>query len=378
MKMVKKIPLLRPLLPNTDALVPYLREIDKNQWYTNFGPMVQKLERKLLSEFSQGKDTNLYLTTVSNCTVGLELALSALALPASSRVLVPGLTFVATATAVLRSGHQLLLADIDPDSWLLTPDAARNALEKYPFSAVMPVATFGCPQDTDEWDRFTKDTGIPVVIDAAGAYGNQGAARLATVVFSSHATKTMSSAEGGVIVSGNKMLVESIRQMSNFGIDLSVATPISQGVVNRIGTNAKMSEYHAAIALAALDQWSQTCSQRLGLSVEYENRLDKMGGYLVRQKSQNRLVNSLMPIRLKAGINLPEIITRMMDKGIETRRWYCPPIHQHPAFASAIKADELVEVESLSESLLGLPFFLGMEVEEVDYVCASLAEALEN
>lgn len=378
MKIAKKIPLLRPLLPDTDALIPYLREIDRNQWYTNFGPMVQKLETRLLSKFSQETPNHLYLATVSNCTVGLELALSALELPSSSRVLVPGLTFVATATAVLRSGHQLLLGDVDPENWLLTPEIARKIVKQHPFSAVMPVATFGCPQNTDEWDKFIEDTGIPVIVDAAGAYGNQGAARHATVIFSSHATKTMSSAEGGVIVSGDNKLVESIRQMSNFGIDLSLATPVRQGLVNRVGTNAKMSEYHAAIALAALDRWDQTCRQRLVLSAEYENRLDKMGRFLVRQKSPNRLVNSLMPIRLTAGTNLPELITRMIGKGVETRRWYCPPIHHHPAFSNATKADDLVEVEKLSESLLGLPFFLGMEVEEVDYVCASLAEALEN
>lgn len=378
--MEKNIPLLRPLLPNADVLMPYLREIDENRWYTNFGPLVQRLERKLLGSLSDGceRKDSLHLTTVNNCTVGLELVLSALALPEHSRVLVPGMTFVATATAVLRSGHRLLLGDIDSDSWLLTPKLAKAVLKNHGYAAVMPVATFGCPQDVGAWDEFTKETGIPVIIDAAGAFGNQSIGSCSTVVFSSHATKTLSSAEGGVIASMDKKLIAAIRQMSNFGIDLGTASPVRQGLVNLVGTNAKMSEYHAAIALAALDQWGETSRQRLELAHEYEIRLDAMGAAVSRQKTGMKLINSLMPIRLNEGSDLIRVITRLKEKGIETRRWYCPPLQHHPAFADAQKGDELAETEKLSNTLLGLPFFLDMTPNEVEYVCENLTEILTS
>ncbi len=375
-KMERKIPLLRPILPNTDVLIPYLREIDNNRWYTNFGPLVQRLESRLLDRFTGHSRKALYLTTVNNCTVGLELALAALGLPRGSAVLTPALTFVATATAILRSGHELVLADIDPQSWLLTPEAARTALQSHDIKAVMPVATFGCPQDTSAWDTFAEETGIPVILDAAGAFGNQEAGNSITVVFSTHATKTLSSAEGGVVISHDKGLVEAIRQLSNFGIDLSVATPLRQGLVTQVGTNAKMSEYHAAIALAALDQWEETSHARLELVRLYEEGLAPLSKSLVWQKTPGRQVNSLMPIRLASRIDLAPVIMHLKGAGVETRRWYCPPLHEHPAFADAARASHLAEAEALSASLLGLPFYLGMTKDEVDYVCASLKQAL--
>ncbi len=372
-----KIPLLRPLLPNADAIMPYLRAIDENRWYTNFGPLVTQLEGRLKEMLSKnGGGAPQYLTTVSNCTVGLELAITALGLRPGSTILVPGLTFVATATAVLRGGNQLLLGDIDPSTWLLTPKIARDALKTHPYDVVMPVATFGCPQKVDDWDRFSEETGIPVIIDAAGAFGNQAPARLATVVFSSHATKTLSSAEGGIVVSANEQTVKAVRQMSNFGIDLSALSSVRPGLVNLIGTNAKMSEYHAAIALAALDQWEQTSQQRLALARDYETRLDAIAALVTRQKTEKRLVNSLMPIRLNIKYDLINVITRLKERGIETRRWYCPPLQHHPAFSEAKKADELPETESLTNALLGLPFYLDMTPNEVAYVCDTLTEIL--
>src|SRR5215510_1902792 len=123
-----EIRLLVPDPPDTDALSPYLRRIDSARWYTNFGPAVRQLEERLLELCQKDSRAPLYLTTVSNCTLGLELALSAFQLRPGAHVLVPGLTFAATITAVMRAGLEPVIGDIDPASWLLTPDIARRAM----------------------------------------------------------------------------------------------------------------------------------------------------------------------------------------------------------------------------------------------------------
>ncbi|MGH8672551.1 MAG: DegT/DnrJ/EryC1/StrS family aminotransferase, partial [Burkholderiales bacterium] len=110
---VRNVAMLVPDMPRSKDLLPWLQRIDSKRWYTNFGPLACELEARLEQYVVKTQRACPYVTSLSNCTVGLELTLSALNLKKPGRVLVPALTFVATATAVLRSGHALLLADVD-------------------------------------------------------------------------------------------------------------------------------------------------------------------------------------------------------------------------------------------------------------------------
>src|SRR5262245_1851380 len=124
---MRKIALLVPELPTTRDLVPFLRRVDAARWYSNFGPLTKSLEAKLRTMVRSDGPARPSLCSVSNCTVGLELALTALRLKPHARVLLPALTFVASATAVARAGYEPVLGDIDAASWLLTPEIARKA-----------------------------------------------------------------------------------------------------------------------------------------------------------------------------------------------------------------------------------------------------------
>ena len=158
------IPLMRAQLPDADALLPYLRRIDAARWYTNFGPLANELEQRLATQLDPGDSPAV--VSLSSGTAALELALGAMQLPSGAQVLLPALTFVATATAVIRVGHMPLIADVAAGNWLLTPEIARRIATSRRIDAVMPVATFGLAQDITAWDRFVEDTGIPVLIDA--------------------------------------------------------------------------------------------------------------------------------------------------------------------------------------------------------------------
>jgi len=126
-----KYPLLVPTMPTAAQLHPYLQKIDDNRWYTNFGPLNSELEARL-GHALQVKEQGLAITSMAECTAGLELALQAHGLPAGARVLTPSLTFVATGTAIVRSGHTPVFADVDPASWILTPAVAEAALATLP------------------------------------------------------------------------------------------------------------------------------------------------------------------------------------------------------------------------------------------------------
>ena len=364
----RRIALLVPDMPDTDALLPYLRRIDAARWYTNFGPLALEFESRLSECLDRERPPGV--VSVSSCTSGLQLALLALGLAPGSRVIVPAFTFVATAAAVIRAGCIPVVVDIDAGNWLLTPEAARTALHEGGIAAVMPVTTFGATQDAAAWDRFVEETGVPVIIDAAGAYGNQKVGRHTVVVFSLHATKSLGVGEGGFVAARSSAILEEVRRLSNFGIQLP------SGIVDRAGINAKLSEYHAAVGLAALERWPARAQVRRELARGY---LSAIGSHCAAARPQQRPadgVYTIMSVCLPAGVNTTEIASALAEQGIETRLWYNPPIPDHPGFAGAAVCGSLPSARALSGRVLGLPFHTAMSTAEVERVCASLARHL--
>jgi dTDP-4-amino-4,6-dideoxygalactose transaminase len=362
-----RIPLLVAQLPDTDALIPYLRQIDSHRWYTNFGPLVLQLEQRFAASFAPASLAPTAITA-SNGTAGLELALCALELMQGARVLLPALTFVATATSVIRAGYRPLIGDVDADTWLLTPETARAYAARHRVDAVMPVATFGNPQDVEAWDKFVEDTGIPVIIDAAGAFGNQRVGRRCHVVFSLHATKALAAGEGGMVVSYDQQLTSLVRRLSNFGIDLERGSQVFVA-----GENGKLSEYHAAVAHAALDQWPVVVERRRAVQARYQHILQQ---HCPALRMQRRAENGIYPILvglLPPGYRARELQPALLARGIETRQWYCPTLDRHPAFAS-FAVGPLPVAHELAERLIGLPFFVDIDEEQMQRVAQAMAE----
>jgi dTDP-4-amino-4,6-dideoxygalactose transaminase len=366
---MEKIPLLVPLMPTIDQTLPYFRQIDGNRHYTNFGPLSRQLEHRIAEDLSVAQPG---VTTISNCTVGLELALQARGLRPGAHVLLPSLTFVATATAVSRVGLQPVIADIDEHGWSLTPEIARRAAEHHRIDAVMPVATFGRPQDMVAWDQFECDTGIPVIVDAAGAYGNQAAGNVADVVFSFHATKSFGAAEGGAVVSPSADRIQNIRMLSNFGLDTR------SGTLTELGTNGKMSEYHCALGLASFDMWEKVKQDRRALYADYMQRLRSACPGLVFQEKPEDGVYPLMAVLLPEGREAIAVGAAVAASGVETRRWYTPALHQQPALRGCLLAGEPEVATRLAGRIIGLPFFLGITDAQIDTVCTALARHLES
>jgi len=313
----------------------------------------------------------LYVTTVSSGTAGLELALTVLDLPSNARILIPAFTFVATATAVVRCGFQPIFADVDKSSWILTPDIAREVLQQKSFEAVMPVATFGCPQDTVAWESFYAETGIPVIIDAAGAFGNQNIGKNVLTVFSLHATKTFGVGEGGVVASGNQERINAIRELSNFGISNNI-----DGIKYLNGINAKMSEYHAAVGLTVLQKWQdrQRHYQQL-----YQIYISKMYEFCPSIKLQCKPegVYATFSVLLPEHCDNKSVANCLNLHGIETRFWYTPLVCDHVPFV-ACQNFGLTNSRRIVKSIIGLPFHLSLDEQAIIWICTQLASEIQK
>lgn len=354
------IKLLIPHLPTADELLQYLRRIDAARWYTNFGPLNTELEERLSLR------TGLPVCTVSSATMGLQLALQALDLPPRSNVLVPSFTYPATVCAIVNAGHEPVFCDVDPQTWCIAENPGPNSEE---VAAVFPVCAFGASIPFISEMRYA---GIPIITDAAAAFGNHKPNPDHLTVYSLHATKVPGAGEGG-FVTGPKHLINTVRQLSNFGFGSYRQSTIAGG------TNAKLSEYHAAIALASLDKLHDTEKRYARLCGMYVNALDEQFSTCdIQQRDGAPLHTSSFEVLLPRGTNIERIREFMGLRGIETRRWYFPLCHDMPAFLRYKRIDALPNSLEISARLLGLPFHLDLTEDDVREVCDTLQKAIKG
>jgi len=374
------IPLLLPQVPDREALWPYLGRIDEKRHYSNFGPLVKELESRLAERFQAHSSHTLQVVTTSSATLGLELALSSLDLPKGSHILVPALTFVATLTAVIRAGHIPVVTDIDPASWLLTPDIAKNVIKESNAKAALVVATFGQPQDTVAWSEFQKSTGIRIVIDAAGAFGSQWVtASDIPVVFSMHATKSLVAGEGGFVVCGDGKTTALIAQLSNFGINLNPDANLPVGQLSYAGSNAKLSEFHAAVGLASLDSWDAQAEKRQTIYAHYRQTLDDACNNAITWQSGDILAApNTLSIRVGSSAKREYLERICAEKGIGTRRWYQPLLHQHAKKIGPVIHLDTTEADKIATDLIGLPFSVFITTEQIQQIADIVNKVVSN
>jgi dTDP-4-amino-4,6-dideoxygalactose transaminase len=355
--MPRAMPVMRPKLPAASSVFPYLSEIDASRIYSNFGPLSIRLEHRLAAHFGVGDHT---VTTVANATLGLALALMAQQVTAGTLCVIPAWTFVASPQAARLGGLTPYFVDVDPRSWALEPDAIDDIIATAPgeVGAVMPVAPFGQPIDLHAWDRFRSRTGLAVVIDAAAGFDAVVATGTPTVV-SLHATKVLGTGEGGFVLCDNRDLVVDIRRRMNFGFRGS-----REAIVPSF--NAKLSEYHAAVGHAALDEWHGARAEWLLVSNRYREALQLSSVARLQEGFGDMWVSSVCVLGL-TGIDADRLERRMTSAAIETRRWWGHGAQAHRSMSACPRAP-LPVTEELSRSTLGVPMFRDLNPADVDRV----------
>lgn len=345
------IKLLTPSMPSADELLPYLRQIDMAKVYVNGGGLVRRLESRC------GQLLRLPTAAVSNGTLAIELALRALDLPIEAEAVVPAVTYVATGQAIVNARLVPYVVDVDARRWQLTP----SALYAQATRVIVPVAAFGTPVDVEAWETVAEKTGCWIVIDAAGALLQQRPSAHPRVVtcYSLHATKAVGAGEGGLVASSDARLLERVRDLASFGIG---------------GTNAKMSEYHAAVALASLDldRLEAKRSTSFALEAAYVEHLPRS---CTLQAGPMQTHRTILPVLLPPGAWAEPVLWRLHAAGIEAKSWYRPFLHERGEFAPYLQGAFPV-AEQLAQRLVGLPFHCYMSEADVERVCAVLSEVI--
>lgn len=368
MEKTPKIPLLRPLLPNAEQLAPYLHRIDESRIYSNFGPLVRELEERIARQFGIEPER---LAVVANGTTALSAALLGVSARPGSKCLVPSWTFVASAAAVCAANLVPHFIDVSRETWIPEPEALRRRSDLDEVGAVMIVAPFGSPFDTASWDAFWEDTGIPVIIDAAACFDtihSIPASRpgRSPIMVSLHATKVLGTGEGGLVVSTDDAVVRRVRQVCNFGI---WGTPQDQ----ILGYNGKLSEYHAAVGLAALDAWPERRQALVGRTQRYLQALHRLRGIGTLPRYGEGWVSAYCTVIVPE--DAAAVGDRLMRSGVENRRWWQDGVHRFAAYQGFSK-DDLTTTEQLATNVLSLPFSHDITNDQIDRVADSLEAAL--
>lgn len=361
-----RIPAMIPLLPKLEAYRSYLEEIDANRWYSNFGPLAEELARRLAHHYRIERPQ---ICLAANATLALAALLQEYSAGrASARCLMPSWTFAATAHAACLAGLQPKFVDVDPHTGQLTPELAAEALDPT-IAAVVVVSPFGSCVAPAPWERFAAAHGVGVAIDAAAAFDTVVPSLVPSVV-SLHATKPVSAGEGAFILCREEALIERTRRRTNFGFD-------AQRRSNFVGMNAKLSEYGAAIALAALDQWPDARAKLMSKGALYASRLAPLGVSL-QPGWADTWIGTTLNVRIDDAIDVAaaELSSKLAHDGIDARQWWGVGCHRQTAFA-CFAGNPLPNTESWVAKTLGLPFYVDLEERDMNEVVSRLSALLD-
>jgi dTDP-4-amino-4,6-dideoxygalactose transaminase len=361
------LPLARPALADPDAVARTARTILASGMLTN-GPTVRQLEARA-AEYLGVR----HCVAVSSCTAGLMLVLRASGL--SGDVVLPSFTFSATAHAVAWNGLRPKFADISPRDLLLDPEAAARSAGVRT-SAILATHTYGTPCDVEALQELAGQNGIRLFFDAAHAFGSRRGADMIggfgdAEVFSLSPTKVLIAAEGGIIATNDDDLAERCRIGRDYGNPGDYDTRF-------LGLNARMSELHAATALGSFEDLEERIAERNRLAEQYRKVVDGLPGIdfpAVAEGDRSTYKDLTVLIDGQAfGMDAAAVARALHAEGIQTRRYYSPPVHRQRAYRSLVPANGPLPVTDLvATRVLTLPLWTGMTDQQVDGVGHALA-----
>jgi UDP-4-amino-4,6-dideoxy-N-acetyl-beta-L-altrosamine transaminase len=344
-----------------------------------------------------------HAVATSSCTTALQLVLAALDVGPGDLVVVPAITFLSTATAGRLVGAEVVFADVDPDTGLMTPQTFENALAAggRPVKVALPVHLGGRMADTAALADVAGRHGVTLVEDAAHAIGSQrddaragDGRRAAAACFSFHPVKTLACGEGGAVTTNDPGLAARVARLRNHGVTHDPALMVDpelslddQGARHpwsyeqlELGLNARMTDVEAALGLSQLGKLERFIQRRLDLAADYDRLLEPLAPTVqpVRAGADERPSLHLYQVRIDfeaAGRTRDQVMRSMADQGIGTQVHYIP-LYRQPYFKARYGPMRLAGAEAFYARVLALPLFPAMADGDPERVVAALATAL--
>ena len=362
---VPMIPVSQPTISQRETA--YVMDALRSGWVSSLGHYVNEFEDRF-ARYCGVK----YAVSVANGTVGLHLALKVLRIGAGDEVVIPDLTFVATANAVATAGATPVMVDVRRDTYCIAPDRIAAAITPRT-RAIVPVHLYGHPADMTSIMALARTHSLHVIEDAAeahgaaidgkvtGSFGDMG-------VFSFYGNKIITSGEGGMITTNDADIFQRARHLRDHAMSASLRYWHTE-----VGYNYRMTNLQAALGLGQLEQIGEFIAQRDGLLSQYRAKLEPQG-IACNPRVGAQPVNWIT-CAVAEGLGRERrdtVMALMHDGGVDTRPFFFP-ISALPMYAAK---DANPVSAALSEDGFNLPTFVGMTESQVSQVCETFLAAL--
>jgi perosamine synthetase len=354
----------------TDLEIEYGLDAVKNGWNDHWGDYLKKFE----SFFSQYVGVKHGMAT-SSCTGAMHLALLALGIGEGDEVIVPEITWIATASAVVYTGAKPVFCDVDKDSWTMLPESVEKLITSKT-KAIMPVHIYGHPCDMEPLWVLAKKHNLYIIEDAAqsiGAeYNGQKTGSLGDAAgFSFQGAKAIVTGEGGILVSSNDALMDRARVLGDHGRSKTKVLYNEE-----IGYKYKMSNVQAAIGLAQIERVEEIVAKKIQIYKWYQERLSDVKEIsLNTQKPWAKNIYWMTSIILSHDVNASrdDFMKALSQRSIDSRPVFYP-LSSFPMFEDCNHNNALF----IGHRGINLPSGHNRTEEEIDYVCSHIKSLIQK
>lgn len=370
-----RIPVAGPSI--TQREIDYVTDAVATAWYADAGKYHAKFEAAFAGYLGVP-----HAMALPSCTSAIHLALLALGVGPGDEVIVPDVTWIASAAPVTYVGATPVFADIDAETWCMSAESFRECVTTRT-KAVIPVDLYGGMPDMDEIVRLAAAREIPVIEDAAEAVGSEWRGRkagsLGTIgVFSFHGSKTLTTGEGGLLVTRDEKLMRRAQVLRDHG-----RQPGDRLFFNtEIAHKYKMSALQAALGLAQLERIDELVAMKRRLFDWYREELGAVRGVRLNAEppgTKNSYWMITVVLDPVLGVSKADLMARLDAKDIDTRPFF-HPLSSLPAYAGRPEAEAAKKRNrvgyAVSRHGVNLPSALNLTREQVAYVCEALRSAI--
>ena len=361
--MSKPIQVTSASMPPFEEYCDEIRELWESHWLTHTGVKHQQLEKEL-ENYLDIPSVELF----ANGHLALELAIKALDL--KGEVITTPFTFASTTQAILRCGLDPVFCDIE-DKWFTIDTSKIEPLITEKTSAIIPVHVYGNICDHEAIHKIADKYGLKVIYDAAHAFGEKidgnNVSGLGDIsMFSFHATKVFNTVEGGCLTFSDTSLEKEFRALRQFGMYGKEDAEI-------IGTNAKMTEFHAAMGICNLRHIDEYITKRKMCAERYRERLSGVSGiYLCLVQNNVQSNYAYFPVvfdKGKFGSNRDEVADKLAKNDIFARKYFYPLTSDFAVIRDNFQINNTPIAKSVADKILTLPLYSDLTVSDVDRIC---------
>ena len=355
-----KFPAYEPWISNDDKQI-----VNKalSQSMLTLGPQLEKFEKDFC-KYSKSK----YAVAVSNCTAALHLSLMALGIKKDDEIIIPDLTFVADANAVLACNAKPVITDINQNNFFLSISNLKKNITKKT-KAIIPVHIYGQVCNIEEILDVAKDNNLKVIEDCAHAVGTFHKSKHVgtlgnTGCFSFYPTKNITTAEGGMVITNSKQIAEKVRQLRSHGMTKSLQNRYSSEYpwifdIIDPGYNYRLDEIRASLGITQLKRIKKINDLRKKASMYYHKNLQNIPGIILPDMVNNRTHSyHLYTIRVTNPYKLSrnQLFKKLKNNGIRTTVYWMP-IHKYTAYQKFAKKSNVINTTKIYDEILALPLF---------------------